>query len=83
MCSGLKRRVVVDEKAKTWTAELAIPMKSLTTSFDANRDWRVNFYRVEGAAEPRFYSAWSATYSEEPNFHVPGAFGKLLFRERL
>lgn len=83
MGSRLKRRVVLDEKAKTWTADLAIPMKSLTASFDANQGWRVNFYRVEGAAEPRFYSAWSPTYSERPNFHVPAAFGTLVFRDRL
>ncbi len=82
MRSSLKRRVVLDENVKTWTAELAIPMRSLTTAFDANRDWRVNFYRVEGLVEPRFYSAWSPTYSKEPNFHVPEAFGKLLFREK-
>jgi benzodiazapine receptor len=78
--SELKRRVVLDENAKTWTAELAIPMKSLTVAFDAKRDWRVNFYRVEGAAEPRFYSAWSPTRTEKPNFHVPNQFGTLSFR---
>lgn len=82
MRSELKRRVLVDEKTKTWVAELAIPMKSLTASFDANRNWRANFYRVEGAAEPRFYSAWSPTYSDKPNFHVPSAFGTLIFREK-
>ena len=78
--SKLKRRVVLDEKGKSWTAELAIPMKSLTETFDAKHDWRVNFYRVEGAKEPRFYSAWSPTGTAEPNFHVPGAFGTLAFR---
>jgi len=83
MRSGLKRRVILDETVKTWTAELSIPMNSLTPKFDANHDWRVNFYRVEGATEPRFYSAWSATHTEKPNFHVPEAFGKLVFREKL
>jgi tryptophan-rich sensory protein len=78
--SSLKRRVVLDEKAKTWTAELSIPMRSLTESFDAKHDWRVNFYRVEGASEPRFYSAWSPTRTAEPNFHVPSRFGTLAFR---
>ncbi len=78
--SGLKRRVVLDERGKTWTAELAIPMKSLTTTFDPAQDWRANFYRVEGTGEPRFYSAWSPTRTELPNFHVPGAFGTLSFR---
>jgi alpha-galactosidase len=79
--SGLRRRVVLDEKAKTWTAELVIPMKSLTTGFDPKKPWRANFYRIEGEVEPRFYAAWSPTYSPRPNFHVPAAFGTLVFRE--
>jgi alpha-galactosidase len=79
--SGLKRRVILDEKAKTWTAELAIPMKYLTAQFDPKHPWRANFYRIEGDAEPRCYSAWSPTFSPKPNFHVPSAFGTLEFRE--
>lgn len=79
--SGLRRRVLMDEKDKTWTAELAIPMKYLTTQFDPQHPWRVNFYRIEGDTEPRFYSAWSPTFSPKPNFHVPSAFGTLEFRE--
>lgn len=79
--SGLRRRVLMDEKDKTWTAELAIPMKYLTTQFDTKRPWRVNFYRIEGDSEPRFYSAWSPTFSPKPNFHVPSAFGTLEFRD--
>lgn len=79
--SGLKRRVVMDEKAKTWTAELAIPMKALTTQFDPKHAWRANFYRIEGETEPRFYSAWSPTYSPKPSFHVPSRFGTLEFRQ--
>jgi len=77
--SGLKRRVVVDESAKTWTAELAIPMKSLVQHFDPRATWRVNFYRVEGATEPRFYSSWQPTNTAKPNFHVPELFGYLKF----
>lgn len=79
--SGLHRRVVMDEKGKIWTAELSIPMKYLTTQFDPKHPWRVNFYRIEGNTEPRFYAAWSPTYSPKPNFHVPSAFGTLEFRE--
>ena len=78
--SALKRRVVLDEGDKRWTADLAIPMKSLTETFDAKKDWRVNFYRLEGLKEPRFYSAWSPTGTPRPNFHVPSAFGTLVFR---
>jgi alpha-galactosidase len=80
--SGLRRRVVLDEKAKTWIAELVIPMKCLTLQFNPKHSWRANFYRIEGGTEPRFYSAWSPTYSLKPNFHVPAAFGTLVFREQ-
>jgi alpha-galactosidase len=79
--SGLKRRASIDAEKKVWTAELAIPMKGLTENFDAGHAWRVNFFRVEGDGEPRLYSAWSPTKSEKPNFHVPGAFGHLVFEK--
>ncbi len=77
--SGLRRRAKIDEKSKTWMAELSLPMKSLTASFDPSATWRVNFYRVEGASEPRFYSAWRPTGTPVPNFHVPESFGRLVF----
>jgi hypothetical protein len=78
--SGLKRRASVDEKSKTWKAELALPMTSLTARFDPGEVWHVNFYRVEGPKEPRFYSAWRPTGTPEPNFHVPESFGELVFK---
>jgi alpha-galactosidase len=77
--SGLHRRVSINQPAKTWTAELAIPLKSLLSHFDPRTIWRVNFYRVEGSAEPRFYSAWRPTNTPQPNFHVPELFGYLKF----
>jgi len=48
MHSGLRRRVVRDEAARTWTAELAVPLRSLEPAFDPKRSWRANFFRVEG-----------------------------------
>lgn len=77
--SGLKRCVVLERAKKVWIAELAIPMKCLVAKFDPAVAWRVNFYRVEGAEEPRFYSAWKPTATPVPNFHVPEAFGELVF----
>ena len=77
--SGLRRRVKVDGQSKTWMAEMALPMKSLTAQFDPTKAWRVNFFRVEGATEPRFYSAWRPTGTTVPNFHVPEAFDTLVF----
>jgi alpha-galactosidase len=77
--SGLRRRVERDETNKRWRAVLALPMNSLVPHFDPSAVWRVNFFRVEGTAEPRFYSAWQPTRTAQPNFHVPEAFGQLVF----
>ena len=79
--SGLRRRVTIDEREKQWDALLALPMKSLAARFEMPAVWRVNFFRVEGAVEPRFYSAWRPTNTPVPNFHVPEAFGALVFTE--
>jgi hypothetical protein len=79
LASRLRRRVILNETAKTWIAELALPMNSLVERFDAAVTWRVNFYRVEGSIEPRFYSAWRPTGTPVANFHVPEAFGSLVF----
>jgi hypothetical protein len=81
MGSGLRRRVSVDERMKQWHAVLALPMKSLTPRLEMPAVWRVNFFRVEGATEPRFYSAWRPTNTPVPNFHAPEAFGALVFTE--
>ena len=78
--SGMKSSVALDEKAHSWSAELAIPMKALTEHFDPRLEWRVNFYRVEGRQEPRSYLAWQPTRTAEPNFHVPSAFGRMKFQ---
>jgi alpha-galactosidase len=77
--SGLVRRATISAGEKIWVAELAIPMKALTAAFDPRKSWRVNFFRIEGPAEPRFYSAWNPTGTPEPSFHVPEAFAPLIF----
>jgi hypothetical protein len=75
----MKSRVHVDEKQKIWTAEIALPMRNLAPNFNPT-EWRVNFFRVEGPTEPRFYSSWQPTNTPKPSFHVPEAFAKLGFR---
>jgi Carbohydrate family 9 binding domain-like len=79
LTSGMRSRVTVDEAARIWTAELAIPMTALTESFDPAQSWRVNLFRCEGLDPQRFYSAWRPTETNEPNFHVPQKFGWLRF----
>jgi alpha-galactosidase len=77
--SGLRAKVEVDQASSTWTADLAIPIASITSDFDPARPWRVNFFRCEGLEPNRYYSAWQPTETEEPNFHVPQKFGWLRF----
>lgn len=79
--SGLKRSVHVDKQKPVWAAEIGIPMKAITSNFDPRAEWRANFYRVEGRAEPRRYLAWQPTRTPKPNFHVPESFGVLRFEE--
>ena len=78
--SGMKSRVQVDGKRKIWTAEISLPMRTLAPDFDAQKEWRVNFFRVEGPSEPRFYSSWQPTGTAKPAFHVPQAFARLQFQ---
>jgi alpha-galactosidase len=78
--SGMKSRVVIHESEKLWTALLALPIDSLVRHFAPDLEWRVNFFRVEGTAEARFYSSWRPTYTPQPDFHVSEAFGLLRFQ---
>lgn len=41
--------------------------------------WRVNLFRCVGPESSDRYLAWQPTRTPEPNFHVPSAFGSLLF----
>lgn len=41
-------------------------------------EWRVNLFRCIGTGTER-YLAWRPTFTPEANFHVPEAFGWLLF----
>ena len=79
--SGLSRCVHIDNTEKIWVAELAIPIPALSGDFNPAKDWRANFYRVEGMLEPRRYLAWQPTGTPQPDFHVPDAFGWLRFEE--
>jgi cellulose/xylan binding protein with CBM9 domain len=42
--------------------------------------WRVNLFRCVGSDPDRGYLAWQPTRTPEPNFHVPQAFGWLVFK---
>jgi Carbohydrate family 9 binding domain-like len=54
-----------------WTAAIPKP--------ERGDIWRVNVFRCVGPEAPERYLAWLPTATPEPNFHVPEAFGRLLF----
>jgi alpha-galactosidase len=54
-----------------WTDQIPKPQ--------AGDKWRVNFFRCIGSGKDRGYLAWQPTFTEEPNFHIPEAFGWLRF----
>lgn len=88
VCVGWERGIRVrgtldvrDDVDDGWSVEWAIPFASLgATSPRAGERWRANFYRIErprGAA-PEF-SAWSPTYADPAEYHLPAHFGVLEF----
>lgn len=44
----------------------------------AGQKLRTNLFRCVGAGETRGYLAWRPTFTPQPNFHVPEAFGLLV-----
>src|SRR5215831_2734677 len=66
---GMRSQVARRDSDKLWIADLALPMSAIVARFEAASEWRVNFFRCEGAVEPRFYSAWRPTDTPQPNFH--------------
>ncbi|MGH9698591.1 MAG: carbohydrate-binding family 9-like protein [Candidatus Acidiferrales bacterium] len=77
----MKSRMAIHANEKVWSADVALPMSCLIDRFDPKQAWRVNFFRVEGAGDTRFYSSWHPTITSQPNFHVPAVFGVLRFAE--
>lgn len=60
---------------------LALPFRDLGVDPPGpGATWRGNFYRID--RDPMLgdeYSAWRPTGKNPPDFHVPGAFGELVF----
>lgn len=74
--SGFTHRVSVDEQAKVWRSEMAIPLKSIGVQKPApGLSLRINFYRIEDKPPHRVFLAWRPTGSR--SFHVPRAFGEI------
>lgn len=76
--SGFQTAVKVNKRARVWTCEMRIPLKSLAeTRPKAGTQWRVNFYRGDKANKAGL--AFSPTMTG--TFHTPEKFGWLEFVE--
>jgi hypothetical protein len=74
--SGMTTAARVHESKLTIT--IRIPWSEGIGKPTAGDEWRVNLFRCIGTGRDR-YLAWLPTYTSEPNFHVPEAFGWLRF----
>lgn len=76
----INSRKMADER---WTVEWSIPFSSVCEGVNLPRNgtlWRANFYRIDLTPFPEF-SSWCPTMKSPPDFHVPSAFGTIIFRE--
>jgi alpha-galactosidase len=64
--------------AEQLTVVMRIPWTESIPKPERGEQWRVNLFRCVGTGNER-YLAWQPTYTAEPNFHVPEAFGWLNF----
>lgn len=80
-CEGL--RVAVDREPgadhkSVWRCAVAIPFASLGEfTPESTKMWRANFFRIDRSTRGDEYSAWSPTFRNPADFHVPSAFGFL------
>ena len=86
VCAGWERAVRVrgsldvrDDIDDGWSVEWAIPFASLEAAPPrAGERWRANFFRIERPrGGPDEFSAWSPTFAEPAEFHLPQHFGVL------
>ena len=61
------------------TIAMRIPWSESIPQPQKGDRWRVNLFRCVGKDPDRGYVAWQPTKTPKPGFHVPQAFGWLLF----
>ena len=69
----------------TWTIEYKVPLDLLRkyspiTTPAKGVEWRANFYKIAEITSNPHYITWSKIDLPRPNFHVPEAFGRLIFK---
>jgi hypothetical protein len=76
-CPGFSARVA--RAKRRWSANLRIPVAPMTSGKSVPL-WRANFYRIDRGSVDE-HSAWSPTFADPPDFHLPGRFGYLRMPE--
>lgn len=86
-CRGWERAVQVDgtldrrdDLDRGWRVEWAIPFASLPggRAPQPGERWRANFHRIDAAGGGQ-WSAWSPTFADPADFHLPDRFGVIEF----
>jgi alpha-galactosidase len=85
--SQLSLRVDLDREAGRWETVVRLPYGPLKTNGQAaapgvGEVWRANFFRIAGVEPSRLHFCWRPTFTPTPDFHVPDAFGNLMFLSR-
>ncbi len=62
------------------TMAMRIPWNHWIHEPQKGERWRVNLFRCVGKDPNRGYLSWQPTHTAEPLFHVPQAFGSLVFK---
>jgi hypothetical protein len=75
----------IKKDSKSWQLEVAVPLSVFRlTSETLPKEgvvWRANLFRIEKGGSTEL-SYWSPLIGEDPDFHQPEKFGKLIFREK-
>ncbi len=78
--SSMAVRVISTEGEGVWRAFLRVPYQPMMAPPPGvGAAWRLNLFRIAGLEPARDYLAWRPTFTERPDFHVPWAFGHLIF----
>jgi Carbohydrate family 9 binding domain-like len=76
--SGMTTTALVENTQLT--IAMRIPWSHAIQKPEVGDEWKVNVFRCVGPESDTRYLAWRPTKTEEPNFHVPEAFGSLRFQ---
>jgi len=78
--SGMQVKARIDEAKKIWYGEMRIPTASISSApAKAGTEYRINVYRLAGAAPNRIQVMWTPTMVR--SHHTPEQFGKLVLAQ--